>query len=126
MEGTPDDEGPCSAVPESAEEHGKGQVDVGAGGAFLVATERDVEVVAEPCGEGDVPALPEVGEADGSVGVAEVVLNGETEAEGDTDGAGGVAREVAEDLAGESEGANPGIHKADACGVFVDFIDNGG
>ncbi len=126
VECAPDDEGPCSTVPESAEEHGEGQVDVGARGAFLVATEGDVEVVAKPGGEGDVPALPEVGEADGGVGEAEIVLYGETEAEGDADGAGGVACEVAEDLTGEGEGANPGIHKADACGVFVDFINDRG
>ena len=35
-------------MPESAEQHGQPEVEVGAGGAAAVAAERNVEVVAKP------------------------------------------------------------------------------
>ncbi len=79
MQGAPGDEGPRRAVPEAPEEHGDEQVAVGARGALAVAPERDVEVVAQPRREGDVPAAPEVREVAREVGRAKVL--GELEAQ---------------------------------------------
>ena len=49
MHGTPENKLPGGAVPETANEHGGEIVDIGACGAFAVASERDVDVVAQPC-----------------------------------------------------------------------------
>ena len=60
MQQAPDDEVPARAVPEAAEEEHGDQVDVAARRADAVAAERDVEVVAEPGRQRDVPAPPEL------------------------------------------------------------------
>ena len=108
MDGAPDDEGPLGAVPEAADDHDGHEVEVGAGGAEAVATEGDVEVVAEEGGEGDVPAAPELGDGGGFVGGVEVFDEVEAEEFGEADGHVGVGGEVEVDLEGVSEDAGPG------------------
>ena len=109
VQSAPDHEGPVRAVPQAAEQHGQHQVDVGARCAAAIAAERHVEIVAQPGRQRDVPAPPEIGEADRRVRHAEVVRQAETEAQRGADRDGRVAREVAEDLAGECERAEPGV-----------------
>src|SRR5204862_8105001 len=63
----PDHEVPARAVPQAAEkEHGY-QVAVLAAAADAVAAQRDIEVVAEPRRERQVPAPPEILNACGDV-----------------------------------------------------------
>ena len=73
MEESPDDKGPADAVPETAEEKDDDGVDVAGTLPTGGVGEGEVEVVAEPVGEGDVPTAPEVGEVEGAVGAVEVV-----------------------------------------------------
>ena len=98
MEESPEDEGPADAVPEATEEKDDDGVEVActlpAGGVG----EGEVDVVAEPVGEGDVPAAPEVGDVEGLVGAVEVVGDGEAEEEAEAHGDVGVAGEVEVDL----------------------------
>src|SRR5439155_18404188 len=54
----PDHVGPGRAVPEGGERYGDDHVAVLGGRAAAAAAERDVEVVAEPGREADVPAAP--------------------------------------------------------------------
>src|ERR1700749_667431 len=103
MQSAPQHEHPGSAVPETADQHGEEQAEEGAPFAVAVATQRDVQVVAQPGGEGDVPAPPEIREAPRAVGIAEVVRELEAEAEREADGAQRVAGEVTVDLAGETQ-----------------------
>src|SRR2546426_1165677 len=56
----PRHEGPGRAVPEAAEEEDEPEVEVGAGGAVAIAPEGNVEIVAKPRGERDVPPPPEL------------------------------------------------------------------
>src|SRR5690606_27516404 len=72
VEGAPGDEGPGGAVPEAAQEHGGHEVELGAHRALAVAAQGDVEVVAEPGGEADVPAAPELAGVARGVGHGEV------------------------------------------------------
>jgi hypothetical protein len=76
-------------VPEAADEHGGHQGEVGAHVSVAAAAEGDVEIVAEPGGERDAPAAPEVGEADGRVGKAEIIRESKPQAQGGTDGGDG-------------------------------------
>ena len=62
------------AVPQSAEHHRQHEVDVRARAAPAVAAERNVEVFLEPCGQADVPALPELADVAGDVRQVEVAL----------------------------------------------------
>ena len=56
----PDHEVPARAVPQPAEQHGDHQVAVACALAAAVAAERDVQVVAQPGRQRDVPAPPEL------------------------------------------------------------------
>ncbi|MPN04004.1 hypothetical protein SDC9_151240 [bioreactor metagenome] len=59
MQCAPEHHLPVCPVPKPAEQHGQHQVDLGAGFPFPVAAKRDIEIVPQPCGKADVPALPE-------------------------------------------------------------------
>jgi hypothetical protein len=109
-------------VPEAADEHGGHQGEVGAYVSVAIAAEGNVDIVAEPGGESDVPAAPEVGEADGRVGKAEIVRESKPQAQGGADGGDGVAGEVAEDLPAEGQGRDPGIDKAGDGFAVVDLF----
>ena len=100
----PEHERPGRAVPEAADDHRQHQVAVERSRAAAAAAQRDVEVVAEPGREADVPAGPEVLRAGGEVGQVEVQGQLEAQALGDPPGRVGVAREVAVDL--EREGVD--------------------
>ena len=73
MPQAPDHEGPVGAVPEPAQDHHRHQVDVGADGPAAVPAERDVEIVAQPVRQRDVPASPELGDGPADIGEAEVL-----------------------------------------------------
>jgi hypothetical protein len=69
---TPDHEGPRRAVPQATEQHREEQVAVGAAPAVRVASERDVEVVAQPPRQRHVPPAPELLQRARGVGPVEV------------------------------------------------------
>ena len=98
VQSAPDDKRPGGAVPQAAEQHRQHQVDVGAARALAVAAQRHVEVVAQPGRQRDVPASPEVREADRRVRIAEVVDQRDAEHQRRADRRRRVAGEVAEDL----------------------------
>jgi len=98
--GAPEHEVPARPVPQAAEQHGQEEVQVGAGGAATVAAERDVEVVAQPGRQGDVPALPELARTRRQVGPVEVLRQPDSEEARESDGHVAVAREVEVDLVG--------------------------
>src|SRR5476649_476794 len=74
MEQPPDDEGPRCAMPQSADEHYDHEVDHGACGASAVAADRNIKIVAQKGGERDVPAAPEIREADRGIGEPEIIF----------------------------------------------------
>ncbi len=114
MQAAPEHEAPIRAVPEASEQHGEAKIRVSARDAAAISAQRDIEIVAQPGGERDVPALPEVGESRRCVRVAKVIRQGEAEAHGDADRARRIAGEVAKDLAREGERAAPGIEGREA------------
>ena len=87
-------------MPEAAEEHCDHKVGVEACGAYVGAAEWDIEVVAQPGRQRDVPALPEVLWVGGGVGRVEVAWEVIAEEHGAADRDVGVAGEVAVDLHG--------------------------
>ena len=98
--GSPEDEGPRSAVPQTAEEHGHEDVDGDPPLGPPVAAERYVQIVPQPERQGDVPPAPEVLQVHGRVGAPEVDREAEAHQHGEPDGDVGVAAEVGVDLAG--------------------------
>lgn len=122
VHGAPGDESPAGAMPEAADEHGDHEIAGGGAEAAATAAEGDVKVVAEPAGEADVPAAPEVLGGGGEVGVPEVVHQIEAEPASESLGDGAVAAEVAVDLKGEGINAGEDLPG----GEFVGGAGEGG
>ena len=60
VDGSPKDERPVGTVPKAAQKEDNQLVADPFRLADAIAAQRDVEIVAEPRGEGDVPSFPEV------------------------------------------------------------------
>ena len=70
---SPGDEGPGRAVPEAAEQHGDHQVHIGHDPSPPVPSQRDIEIILEPAGKGDMPSFPEITHTGGFVGGIEIL-----------------------------------------------------
>ena len=107
VECAPEDECPVGTVPQPGnEEDDEGVADfLGRGGA--ASAEGNVEVVAEPGVERDVPSAPELGDAPREIGDAEVAFQPDAEEFSATKGNIRVAGEVAINLDCEGEDASP-------------------
>ena len=95
-------------MPEAAEDHGKHQVGEVACHTLAIATQREVQVIAQPARQGDVPALPEFAQAVTDIGVAEIARQRNPEHPRQADGHLAVAGEIEIDLQGEHRGGEPG------------------
>ena len=96
----PDHEGHVRAVPQAAQRHGDHQVQIGTRRAAAVAAERYVQVLLQPAGQADVPALPEFADVPGNVGPVEVHRQVVAQAARRAGGHVGVAGEIEVDLHG--------------------------
>src|SRR5437867_740217 len=98
VERSPKHEVPGRAVPKAAEHHRQEQVAIGLDAPPAVAAERDVEVIAEPGRQRDVPAKPEVAGVQREVRQLEIYHELESHELRNAARDVGVAREVAVDL----------------------------
>ena len=96
-------------MPQTSDRHGQQQIAVSCERAAAIAAHRDVEVVADPARQGQVPAPPEVLDAARQIGVVEVFREMEAEHLADADGHRAVAGEVEEQLQRVGAAANPGV-----------------
>ncbi len=121
----PDHEGPVCAVPDAAYREDYQGVESPARHGDAVAAERNVEVVAEPGGERDVPPPPEFLHAARQVGRVEVVDQREPHGAGAAEGDAGVAEEVAVDLERVEQHPQQDVAAAVLERVGVDFVHVG-
>ena len=124
MDEAPGDERPPRPVPEAAEEHRQQQVPIRDRGTAPAAAERDVQVVAQPARERDVPAAPEILQRHGRVGRVEVERELEAEQEGDADGDVRVAGEVGIDLHRVRVDRDQDLERRVLVGVGEDLVDD--
>lgn len=114
--GSPSDERPVGTVPEARQQEDNERIAnddgfpvrlfvayaVGYGGA--AATQGDIDVIAEPCGERDMPTPPKLRYVATEIRYVEVAHQFDTEQLGCAYGYVGVAREVAVNLNGKQHG----------------------
>ena len=103
----PRDECPVGPVPEARERPDEKEVQNIARAGAAVAAEGNVDIVAEPRGERDVPAPPELGDAAGDIGIVEVFKKVEAEHPAKADGHVGIGGKVEVDLKRVGDGAEP-------------------
>ena len=89
------------AVPQPADRHRQEQIGVGADVAVAIPAQRDVEIVAQPGRQADVPAPPEILDRHRQIRVAEILGVLEAEHAPEADRHRAVAGEVEEDLSTE-------------------------
>ncbi len=109
----PDHEEPCRAVPQAAEQHRDHEVAVLPESPAAIASERNVQVIAQPERERHVPAPPEVARIGGLVRAVKILgkANGKEMAE--ANGHVGVAGEIKVDAERISQYRGPAPDKAE-------------
>ena len=122
MHAAPSHEIEAGPVPEATQKHGDDEVDVLPQLALAVATQRYVDVVANPTGQRDVPTAPEVGDARRPVRRVEVEREVESQQERDADGHVAVAAEVAIDLQGVAVDTQKVLQSAVKCRIVEDAV----
>lgn len=79
MESAPRNEGPISPVPESAQQENDESIPDNLPFRTPAAAERDIDVIAEPRGQGDMPTPPELRDVPAEIGDVEVPHQFDTE-----------------------------------------------
>ena len=72
---------------------------------YTAAAERNIDIVAKPCGKRDVPATPELGDVAAKIRDVEVASQFDAEQLGTADSDVAIAGEVAINLYGEQRGS---------------------
>jgi hypothetical protein len=72
VDGAEDDKRPICTMPETGENHSNEEISGGFPLAMSTSSERNVQVIAEPAAQADVPAAPEILKSIGKEGLAEV------------------------------------------------------
>src|SRR5580698_8167872 len=105
----------CS-VPKGDQKHDERHVNGSSEVAFVDPSERIEDVISHPGHQGDVPALPDIAEANGRERCVKIWRQREAETITDSHGAGRIASEIAIVLACKRECPSPS-----AQGVRSDF-----
>ena len=96
-------------MPQAAEQHGEEQVAIGLQRGAAIAPQADVQVVAQPGGQADMPAPPEFGDRLADIGLVEVLHEAEAHHQAQTNGHAAVAGEIEVQLRGVGDGSQPGL-----------------
>ena len=103
----PEQEVPPRPVPDAGEEPHDQDVAHPLGPGHAVPPQREIDVLPEPGGQGDVPALPKLYHRAGNIGVVEVLQEVEAEHLPQADGHVAVAGEIEIDLERVGRDAQP-------------------
>src|SRR2546423_7318988 len=126
MQQAPDDKRPGRTVPEAAQKHYDDQIGCGAVWAHLIASQRNVKVVAQERGKRDMPASPKIREPNGRVRKPEIILQMKSKAERGPDCARGIAGKIKKYLTGESHYTQPGVHRDERARITKNSIGRSG
>src|SRR6476619_4277038 len=126
MQQTPNNKSPGGAVPKSTKEHDDYKIKRRTVRADLVATERNVKVIAKKSGKRNVPSPPKIREADRGIRETKVVLQMESECEGSADRAKRIAGEIEKDLPGKCQHAGPRVERNQRSGITEHAIGTPG
>ena len=91
---------------------------MGAGEILAAAAERDVDIIAYPSGQADVPAVPKIHQIERAQRRGEVFRQPETEQHGDADNEVAVSREVKKKLEGVAIDGGKDAETVKLRGVF--------
>src|SRR5262245_48730649 len=118
---SPNHEVPRSAVPQASEQHGGEKVHISSRHTTAISPQTDVQIIAEPTGETDMPAMPKLPNI--SRCIRQVEVENELESEPTSRAAGnvGITGKIAIDLNGKGEGCEDN-HRAARVGLMVNHF----
>ena len=105
MIGSPSNESPVGAMPETAQQENDKRVANHLCLRAAAAAQRNIDVIAEPCRQRNVPPAPKLGNVAAEIRNVEIAHKPDTEQLRRSDGNVGIAREVAVNLEGEKNGS---------------------
>src|SRR5947209_14817663 len=108
----PDDERGMGAMPKAAQQEHRAEIDVCARVRPAIAAERNIEIIAKPGRQADVPAPPELGDRKLRIGNSEVAREAHADRDRKSDRHVRVAHEVEIDLQRVSADTEPRLGKA--------------
>ena len=123
VEQSPDEEGQPRAVPQSADGEDDEHIQIFPYRSLSAAPQGDVEVIAEPGGQGDMPPPPELRDGAGEIGRLEVLHQLHPQHLGAAQGHVGIGGEIAIDLDGEGAGGGDDLEPSKRTGICVDGGD---
>ena len=103
-------------MPQSAKEKNDHEIQASACIRDAVSAERDIQIIPEPAGQGDVPAAPKIPEGLGDVGVIKILKKLEAEHLSQPHGHVRVTGKVEIDLQGVADRPKPGIRRGQLAG----------
>ena len=121
---SPNNECPVGTVPKSADDENNEHVPDAHPCTGPAAAEGNIEIVAKPGREGDMPAPPEFGNIPGEVGEGEVLHQVEAEKSCGADRDVGIAGKITIDLERKEECGEKQGTAGLFCGVAIDLIHN--
>lgn len=122
----PDNIGQAAAVPETADQKREQKIQAVPETSHPAAAKRNVDIIAKPGGEGDVPTAPKFPDGEGKIGVLEVGHKLDAEKSGTADGDVRVAGKVAVDLDGKHHRGDDEDKAHIAVGIVVHFVHHCG
>lgn len=103
VQSSPNEEHQGTAVPDTGSQHRDKQTETSAHNPVSIASERDIEIVAEPGRERNVPSVPEIREVAAAIGEGKILAQTDAKHGCDTDADVAVTAEIQVDLHGEAK-----------------------
>lgn len=122
VKASPDDKGPGGSVPDAADEEGDHDVAVFADARASASAKRNVNVIAQPGAQRDMPAPPEAGNALCKIRCPEIGIQLQTKNSCSADRDGGVACKIRIDLKGEGKASDDGLHGSAGKKILPDIV----
>src|ERR1035438_2838178 len=101
MQRSPNNERPVRSMPKATHEEDDQNVEEVTEHGNTVSTQREIPIVAKPCGQGNMPPRPELADGPREIGRLKILHEVDPIDPGNAAGDVGITREVAINLQGE-------------------------
>ena len=113
-------------MPQSTDSKYNDDIDIRSDFSFPIASKREIEIVAEPVGERDMPSCPKILEGSRQIRFVEISAQFEPEQTGCADGDLRIGRKVKVELEGEENGGHQGGKTVHVGDIPINGIDING
>ena len=113
---------PACAVPQAADQEGDHDVECMPDASHPVSSQRDIDIVSQPAGKGDMPSSPEILNGRSKIGGTEVGGQADAQNSGGTKSDIRISREVAVKLNGIEKGGKNQCKAGEGCQIAINLV----